>query len=176
MKGESKTEGLTTMKTQKLIMPLICVGALAGMGQVKASAQEDDEIRFRQGEFDLSPFGAYVDKAGGKWGGGLAGTYFLHENVGVGASTYWTDITGTFIDNLEAEGYFRIPVLKVVAPYAVGGIGYQFEGQYWFETIGAGVDFRPFKNLTAFSDIQYRVANNSSRNGAFIRLGARISF
>ena len=98
------------------------------------------------------------------------------ENVGVGGSTYWTDLEGTFIDNFEAEGYFRIPIFKRIAPYAVGGLGYQFDHDYWFETLGVGVDFRVFKRITAFSDIQYRFVNSSSRDGALIRLGARFSF
>jgi hypothetical protein len=44
------------------------------------------------------------------------------------------------------------------------------------ETIGAGVDFRPFKNLSAFADAQFRITNDDSRNGPFLRLGARLSF
>jgi hypothetical protein len=138
--------------------------------------RDDEDARFHRGEWDLSPFATYVDKTGGKWGAGAAVTWFPLENVGIGAATYWTDSKGTFFDNAEVEGYFRLPLLRVVAPYAVASVGYQFEHDYWFETIGGGVDFRPFKNLAAFADAQFRIANDSNRNGAFVRLGARLSF
>ena len=163
-------------KTMKVVTALACLGAVATLGMIKASAQDDKEMRFHKGEFDISPFGVYVDKSGGKWGAGAAATYFILENLGIGAATYWTDTGGTFFDNAEAEGYFRIPLLKIVAPYAVGSVGYQFDRAYWFETIGAGVDFRPFKNISAFSDLQWRITNNSTSDGAFVRFGVRLSF
>jgi len=140
-----------------------------------STSSPDDELMFNKGELNISPFATYVNQTGGKWGAGAALTYFLHENIGVGAATYWTDLGGTMFDNAEAEGYFRLPILKVVAPYAVGSVGYQFDRHYWFETIGAGVDFRPFKRIDAFSDIQYRIANSSALNGVFLRIGVRFT-
>jgi hypothetical protein len=163
------------MKKLKLVTSLACLGVIAATGLANAAEQNED-IRFRRGEFDFSPFGVYTDQAGGKWGAGAAATYFLLENLGVGAATYWTQLGGTVFDNVEFEGYFRIPLLKVVAPYAVGSVGYQFDRDYWFETLGAGVDFRPFKNISAFSDVQWRIANSSAQNGAIVRLGVRLSF
>jgi hypothetical protein len=132
-------------------------------------------MMFNKGELNISPFATYVNQTGGKWGAGAALTYFIQENIGLGAATYWTDLGGTLFDNVEAEGYFRLPILKVVAPYAVGSVGYQFDHRYWFETIGAGVDFRPFKNIDAFSDLQYRIANSSALNGVFLRVGVRFT-
>ncbi len=146
------------------------------LGTVTALAA-DDEPRFKPGEWNVSPFGTYTDQTGGKWGAGAALTYYITDKLGVGASTYWTDLQGTFFDNAEAEAYLRLPLLKSLAPYAVGGVGYQFDRQYWFETLGAGLDFRVFKNLDAFSDIQYRFANASnSKDGVFLRLGVRFAF
>ena len=54
---------------------------------------------------------------------------------------------------------------------------YQFDRKYWFETLGAGLDFRAFKRFDAFSDIQYRISNSSgkSHDGVFLRLGVRFS-
>ena len=167
------------MKTTKRILMLILgIGAIAAWGQIRAVAQQSEEILFKKGEFDLSPFGAYVDQAGGKWAAGAAATYYITDKIGLGASTYWTEIGGAFFDNLEAEGYFRLPLFKRIAPYAVGGVGYQFDREYSFETLGAGVDFRVFKHLQAFSDVQYRFSNSSSKSGGggFLRLGARIDF
>ncbi len=154
----------------KKYIPIVCllsVAALPVLGQ--------DEERFKVGELELSPFLTYVDKTGDHWGGGASATYFITDKIGVGATTYWTDFGGTFIDNLAGEAYFRLPLLKVVAPYAVGGVGYQFDSEEWFESLGLGIDFRPFKKISAFSDIQYRFANET-RDGVFLRLGVRFAF
>ena len=151
--------------------------SLLGLGVLTVSA-EDSDSRFQKGEWDISPFATYVNKSGGKWGVGSALTYFLTKQFGVGAATYWTDFgNGTFFNNLEAEGYFRITQFDRVAPYATASLGYQFDRSYWFQTFGGGVDFRMLKNLSAFSDLQFRIAdNNNSQNGAFFRLGVRFSF
>jgi hypothetical protein len=157
----------TTIKVMASVILLSTVTALAA----------DDEPRFQPGEWNLSPFGTYTDQAGGKWGAGAALTYYITDKLGVGASTYWTELEGTFLDNAEAEAYLRLPLFKSLAPYAVGGVGYQFDRQYWFETLGAGLDLRVFKHLGAFSDIQYRFANTSNSNdGVFVRLGFRLAF
>ena len=154
------------------------VTALAQTNATASSATNEEEPRFHKGEMDVSPFGAYVDKAGGKWGPGVALSYFLTKRFGLGAATYWTDFKGTFFDNAELEGYFRLPLLRIVAPYAVGSVGYQFSHEYAFETIGLGVDFRPFKHIDAFGDAQYRYSNDTdkSKSGAFIRVGVRLTF
>jgi len=137
---------------------------------------EEKEKRFHSGEIDLSPFGLYVDRAGGKWGGGAALTFYPIKNLGIGAATFMTDTKGTFFDNVQGEGYFRLPLLRIVAPYAVGSFGYQFDHDYSFETFGLGVDFRPLRNLGAFADGQYLVSNNHSKagNSPFIRIGLRL--
>ena len=170
----------TSLMSLGVITVLFHTTALAQTNatNVAPAPKEENTERFHKGEIDLSPFGAYVDKAGGKWGGGAALTFYPFEKLGIGASTYWTDFKGTFFDNVEGEAYFRLPLLKIVAPYAVGGVGYQFDHDYAFETVGLGVDFRPFKHLDAFSDAQFRISNkrSESKNGAFIRLGVRFSF
>ena len=150
---------------------LAIVAALSGL---HATGQETAE-RFQAGQWDLSPFATYVDKAGDNWGVGAAVTYYVTKNVGVGGSTYWTDFSGAFIDNLNAEGYFRIPIGNKVSPYAVGSVGYAFESSEWTTSIGGGVDFRFLKRISAFSDLQWRIAQDT-RDGAFLRLGARIAF
>jgi hypothetical protein len=150
------------------------------LAQTNAPAPPQDTssertTEFHKGEFNISPFGTYVDEAGGKWGAGVAGTYFITDRIGLGAATYWTDTGGTFFDNVELEGYFRLP-LKKIAPYGLVSLGYQFDRDYWFEALGVGLDFRAFKRLDAFADFQWRIANSSaSQNGAFLRLGVRFS-
>jgi hypothetical protein len=157
-------------RTITVLSSLLCLCAAT----MRTQAQDS---RFRAGEWDISPFGTYVDKEGNKWGAGLAGTYFLNSSFGVGASTYWTHTGGTIIDNLAAEGYFRVPILESLSPYAVGSVGYEFEDSHsWMETLGGGIDFRLIKSLAAFSDIQYRWVNDSeNRNGVFLRFGLRFA-
>ena len=153
--------------------------AFVAVGQIAVSAGDSgDEIMFQKGEVNLSPFGTYTDQAGGKWGAGAALTYYVTDKLGLGAATYWTDLGGTVFDNAEAEAYLRLPLFRVIAPYAVGSVGYQFDREYWFETLGAGLDFRPFKHIEAFSDAQYRFSNkdSASKSGAFIRVGVRFTF
>lgn len=161
---------LTTDKKSRftLLACMICLCSVPVLGQ-------ETEERFRPGEWDVSPFLTYVDREGDDWGLGASVTYFPIKNLGVGGSTYWTDFRGVFIDNLSGEAYFRIPVAKAVAPYAVGSLGYVFETEEWCATFGGGVDFRLFKSVSAFSDIQYRVVEHT-REGVFLRLGARIAF
>ena len=136
---------------------------------------EDLSLEFAKGEINVSPFAVYSDQAGDKWGVGVAGTYFITDKIGVGAATYWTDFGGTFFDNIEFEGYFRWP-FKRVAPYAMASLGYQFDREYWFETFGGGVDFRAFKRVDAFADLQWRIANSGkSGDGALLRVGVRFN-
>ena len=153
-------------RTLTIIGCALCLSSVTGLGQ---------DTRFRPGELELSPFGTYVNKSGDNWGVGASLNYFVTKNIGVGATTYWTDFGGSFFDNVAGEAQFRLPLFKVVSPYAVGSVGYQFDSEEWFETVGAGVDFRPFKKISAFSDVQYRFANDT-KDGIFIRLGVRLSF
>ena len=149
---------------------------LAQANTPTSEPSSDNSKEFHKGEWNLSPFGTYSDQAGGKWGAGVAGTYFITDMLGLGAATYWTDTGGTFFDNIEFEGYFRLPLFKRIAPYGVASLGYQFDRDYWFETLGVGVDFRAFKRLDAFADFQWRIANSSiSQNGPLLRLGVRFT-
>jgi hypothetical protein len=158
------------MKNRLIILAGLCLCVTSVQGD-----EADSDKRFNAGEWALSPYAVYVDKAGDNWGLGAAATYYLTERIGVGGSTYWTDTTGTFFDNAAGEAYFRLPALKLVAPYGVGSIGYEFNREEWFETLGLGIDFRPFKKISAFTDLQWRIANEA-QNGVFLRLGVRLSF
>lgn len=157
------------------IMNPLTVAALAlGLCSLPVCGQKTSEP-FNAGELNLSPFLTYVDKTGDKWGVGASVTYFLTKHLGVGGSTYWTDFKGRFFDNLYGEAYFRLPVGRRIAPYAVGSIGYVFESEERSATVGAGVDFRASKRLSAFGDIQWRYVRDT-KDGAFLRLGARLTF
>ncbi len=182
-------DATTSASSGQLYVPGSLTTQSIGLAQTMTKAQikghgagddstSDSEERFKKNEWDMSVFGVYSDQAGGKWGLGAAGTYFITDKIGVGAVTYWTETGGTVFDNLAAEGYFRIPLFKIVAPYAVASVGHQFDRDYWFETFGGGVDFRAFERISAFSDIQFRLSNNNDKspNGAILRVGARFQF
>jgi len=149
--------------------------------QTNAAATEEEHKHdpFHAGELDLSPYAAYIDRLPGpKWGGGAALTFYPIKVLGIGASSYLTNFKGTAIDNVEGEAYLRLPILDLVAPYAVGGVGYEFDHDYGFETVGGGFDLRPLRHIGLFGDAQYRISNNDSRsrNGILVRLGLRFSF
>ena len=147
--------------------------------QTNAPPPEEKEKRFHACELDLSPYAVYVDKLpGSKWGGGAALTYYPIRVLGIGASSYLNNFKGTAIDNVEGEAYLRLPILDLLAPYAVGGAGYEFDHDYGFETVGGGFDLRPLRHIGLFGDAQYRFSNNDSRSrdGVLVRLGLRFSF
>jgi len=154
--------------------PWKLLACIVGLCSLPVLAQETTE-RFRPGEWEVSPFLTYVDKSGDHWGLGGSVTYFLTKNLGVGGSTYWTDFSGAFFDNLYGEAYFRLPIGRKIAPYVVGSGGYVFETREWSGTLGAGVDVRLLKRLSAFGDIQGRFVQDT-RDGVMLRLGARFSF
>jgi len=161
-------------KHHSIIRPLSLITcALILCGQ-SLQAQESGD-RFQPGEWDVSPFATYVDKTGDDWGFGASLTYFVTRNIGVGASTYWTEFDGSLFDNVNAEAYFRLPIGRRVSPYAVGSVGYLFDTDEWGSTLGGGIDFRAFKKLSAFSDIQWRFTQDT-QDGVFLRLGVRIAF
>ena len=124
------------------IMKKISLLFCTALSFVSTCALAQGDTRFREHEWELSPFLTYVDKAGDQWGLGTSLTYFLTDRIGVGAATFWTGTGGTFIDNLAGEAYFRLPIFEALAPYAVGSFGYQFDSSEWFETLGGGLDFR----------------------------------
>src|SRR3974390_1510305 len=147
--------------------------------QTNAAAAEEKNDPFPACELDLSPYAAYIDRLPGpKWGGGAALTYYPIRVLGIGASSYLTNFKGTAIDNVEGEAYLRLPLGCLVAPYAVGGVGYEFDHDYGFETVGGGFGFRPLRHIGLFGDAQYRISNNDarSRDGILVRLGLRFSF
>jgi hypothetical protein len=131
---------------------------------------------FASNENQLSFFGTYVDGRGDDWGLGAGYTRYLTENLGVGAVTYWKDFNGAFIDNLGAEGYYRFPLDDLrLAPYAVASAGYSFELEELFFAFGGGAEFRLNERLGLFGDLRWQI-NNDTKDGATLRVGARLMF
>ena len=149
--------------------------------QTNAAATEEEHKHdpFHAGELDLSPYAAYIDRLPGpKWGGGAALTFYPIKVLGIGASSYLTNFKGTAIDNVEGEAYLRFPMGCLLAPFGVGGAGYEFDHKYGFETVGLGLDVRPERIIGFFGDAQYRFSNNQDRSkgGILVRIGIRFVF
>src|SRR5689334_23293417 len=92
---QPKTTIQTMLKIHEFMKYLVCLGVMAALGamaqtnttpQTASSSSGEEDIRFKQGEFDFSPFATYSDQTGGKWGAGAEVTYFLLRNVGIGAA------------------------------------------------------------------------------------------
>ena len=127
-------------------------------------------------ELSLSAFGGWTDKDDSDFAPGIGVNYFLTERLGVGAVTHWDNYTGSFIDNLSGEGYFRLPLERFpLAPYALVSIGYSFETEESFESVGAGAEWRFNEKWGVFSDVRWQF-NNDTDDGVAFRVGLRLVF
>lgn len=131
---------------------------------------------FNSHELSLSVFGGYVDKDDSDLAPGAGLSYYFTENFGVGAVTHWENYSGTFFDNVAAEGYFRWPLSSMpLAPYAVVSLGYSFETSETFAAFGGGAEWRFDRKWGAFGDLRWQV-NDDTDNGVAIRIGIRYVF
>ena len=133
------------------------------------------ESLFTENEVSLIGFANYTDKTDDYWGGGIGLTYFLTRNVGIGASTTWTDFKGAFFDNVSGEGYLRLPLGDApLAIYGIGSAGYTWEFNNWFFGAGAGAELRSSKQFGVFSDIQWLFNEGGDNDGVGVRIGIRL--
>ena len=133
------------------------------------------ESLFTENEVSLIGFANYTDKTDDYWGGGIGLTYFLTRNVGIGASTTWTDFKGAFFDNVSGEGYLRLPLGDApLAIYGIGSGGYTWEFNNWFFGAGAGAELRFSKQFGVFSDIQWLFNEGGDNDGVGVRIGIRL--
>lgn len=157
----------------KVIPNILLAGAiLAGAGTAVAA---DDEL-YKGKELALSLFGSYVDKDDSDVAPGGGVTYFFTKHLGIGAFTHWENFEGTFIDNISAEGIFRLPLNRMnLAPYAVAAWGYSFETEESFWAPGAGLEWRLNQNWGFFGDLRWQI-NDDTDDGIAARLGVRLVF
>lgn len=156
--------------TKRMMMAAIIAGISAGAANVKA-----DEA-FSAGERYFSVFGSYVDKFGDALGLGAGVMYFITPQIGVGAATHVERVEGKLLDNLSGEAYFRVPLKdRPVAPYGVTALGYSFETEEMFYSIGGGAEWKLSPRLRAFGDLSWQF-NEDSKDGVAIRLGVRVAF
>jgi hypothetical protein len=123
---------------------------------------------------NLRLFGTYLDQAEDKWGGGIGLDYFATAYAGIGISTHMENTDGTAIDNVASEIYLRWPIEKWhLAPYAVGGGGYDFGRKSgWFQAVGGGLELRFKKRFGIFADYQY--VFHDDYDDSVIRAGIRV--
>lgn len=154
----------------KLIIGLLTT--ILAIGTVHAQ----DGRSFRSGEFNVSVFGGWIDKDDSEFAPGAGVTYYLNQNIGIGAFTQWENYDGKFLDNVAGEAYFRWPLGDMpLAPYGVVGIGYSFETEECFGMFGGGAEWRFSDTLGVFSDIRWQI-NDDTDDGVGIRAGVRFVF
>jgi hypothetical protein len=140
-----------------------------------ATTKAADDL-FRTSEFNVSVFGGWTDKDDSTFAPGAGVSYFLTQQIGVGLLTHWDNFDGKLIDNLSGEVYFRMPLADVpLAPYGVAAVGYSFETEETFESIGGGAEWRLNDQIGIFGDVRWQI-NNDTDDGIALRAGVRFVF
>jgi len=132
----------------------------------------------REFSFDFGGGYATRDKGGADkdaYGIALGVNYFITENIGAGADTYFDAFTLPYLMNFSA--IYRYPLWDTgLAPYAFGGFGRQWDhAAQWSGHIGAGVEFRLNVHTGVFLDGR-RVFEDRTSDYALWRLGFRVGF
>ena len=154
----------------KKLIALFAVALALGAGTTSRA-----ESLFTENEVSLLGFANYADRPDDYWGGGIGLTYFLTRNVGLGASTYWSDFKGSFFDNVSGEDYLRLPLgASPLAIYGLGSVGYTWEFNNWFFGFGGGAELRFSKQFGLFSDIRWMLNEAGEDNGVSVRIGLRL--
>lgn len=137
---------------------------------------------FNAKEFALETFATYSAKNpkksldNGNYGGGVGISYFLYRNLGVAVDTYLENISGSTIDNLSGSFILRLPIETLrTAPYALAGLGYNFEVDQYSYHAGAGLELRLRKKIGLFVDARY-VLNDKIEDNLLVRSGLKFVF
>jgi len=169
--GDTRLDRLHRDKDQTMKKVTAAIITLLAINVVQA--QED---LFREKEQSIFGFGSYVDKHDSDVAPGVGLSYFFTRNLGVSASTFWENTTGSFIDNVSGEVTYRLPLRDLpLAPYGLVGVGYSFESEETFGYFGGGAEWRFSPKWGAFADLRWQM-NNDTDNGVGVRFGARYVF
>jgi len=152
--------------------------------------EKNDDPKFNAGEFSLELFGSYMApeygiedifktniKEDGAWGGGVALTYFLTREIGLGVDSSAHANGNTFVDQVLGNVILRLPWERAaLAPYLIGGGGRSFDPtEEWVYHGGIGIEWRPNPVSGIFFDTRYIWADNSTDRILF-RAGFRMIF
>jgi len=144
---------------------------------------------YKAKEFAISTYGTYQASGAvtgdSQWGAGIQADYFLTKNIGVSLATSKNRFDdGAFFQNLAIGPVIRLPIKDTgFAPYALGGIGFDFDHQndrYYYA--GGGIEYRPqlsfTKHVSVFTDAQYQWRDYlpANGNGVVVRAGLRWTF
>ncbi len=113
----------------------------------------------------------------GRLGAGAGVSYYITRNFGVGVDGYSENLSGSLVDSASANLLLRFPLGESgLAPYALGGGGYQFDqARTGFVQAGGGVEYRFNSNVGLFTDIRMVVPGRTKYFG-LARLGMRFPF
>jgi hypothetical protein len=177
----------------------IAVGLIGSLGMVAWSARADlddtNSIRsepvslYNAHELSVDIFGmgsigertirnltarSVVDH--GRVGAGAGVNYFFTRHIGMGWEAYSQNTSGVFVDNGSMNLLFRLPLGETgLAPYGMGGGGYQFDVKQGVAQAGGGLEFRFTRNIGIFADARYVWAERTDNFGVG-RFGLRLAF
>lgn len=178
-----------------LLSSAICLSAqgLTGpQGAVTAPTIEEPKSGGLLGniEFSAEAFGSYsvargpledVLKRGfahGKFGGGLAVNAFFGENFGVKLDSLILaidDDDGATVDYSSASFVVRLPTSIRLDPYALVGVGRNWESERWNTHFGIGAEFN-FTDKIALTGEFRHIFESRAPDYDQIRLGLRYKF
>lgn len=164
------------------------LASVATAGTSMASGKEYKDYKqpapltcFDDTEFQLDLFGTAigVQNAGVGAGGGIGLNFYFIRYVGVGIDGMLAgDGDGNFIGNTTGNLLIRIPIDSIcLAPYFLGGGGYQFDGNDGgILQAGGGLEYRFIRHsLAVYGEGRY-VWGFDTPNNVQARLGLKIVF
>lgn len=171
--------------TVSLLTSLVVLGtSFAGPAKSFKDKNPVPEPCFKDQELQVDLFGSYNDFQNASqykdgFGGGVGVNYFFLKNVGVGVdgNVVGGGVHGVW--NTTGSLILRAPLelgSLCVAPYVLGGGGYQADGTSSGTLhAGGGLEFRVIKQkLGIFTEGRYTWAEDN--NSAQVRSGIRIVF
>src|SRR5580692_9951504 len=114
-----------------------------------------------------------------RFGGDAGANFFFTKYIGIGGDAF--AVTGhnnpSFVNTATGNLIFRIPIGNTgIAPYFIGGAGYQFE--HVDQIVGGGgvgLEIRVVQHFSIFVDARYLTAVKTPDYG-YGRAGVRLSF
>lgn len=148
-------------------------------------AQENfEDFIFNGNEWSLDVFGLYAFEAkqgtyDDGFGAGIGVNYFFNRYFGLGLEGYGWKGDG-LISSVSGNVMLRYPIEKWrLAPYAIGGIGGNFDADNTQDQInanaGLGLEYRFNAHWGIFTDSRY-VFTDVSNDYVITRLGVRFAF
>jgi hypothetical protein len=113
----------------------------------------------------------------GKLGAGLGGTYWMTRNFGAGLEVTIPDAgnaSGFLFEQVSWSFSARVP-FGHVAPYALAGIGRNFDSSLWNAHAGIGLEWRLASGAGFFADARYVFASHET-DSLMVRTGVRFAF